>query len=562
MLPFATPSRFLLRPSDLCIDPALRKLMRLRNRAWLRHTFRNLKTVRGALLFTIGAFVLVLWIGPSVAMAFFGASVRGHFDPEVIRTVVPLALLAFCAMSVLTSAHQKGIQFTAAEIDFLFAGPFNRRELLVYKVYSTLAGVVVVSLLFSVFFLQYASLWLAAFVGSCLTLAFVQLFSTAVVLFGHTLAEQAYTRTRKIVLLALAALAGIGLAEAAMAASEHGLLPLVTAFRHSWAGIVLLAPMDVFARAFLARTLFPELVGWGALALGVDLALLAVVLRLDVNYMEASIVVSQKLYRRREQIRRGGGLAWTVGSTGRVRVPLFPWLGGAGPVVRRQLIHAVRTSRGLVFFFLVAGIPMGIMAMTARGEHNVAMGVLPGLLMFVTFFFTQMVPFDFRGDLDHMESLKALPLRPAAIAAGQLVVPTLVLTAVHLAVLGMAAAMIRGMPAVLWAVALFSPPFNFLLVGLENLLFLLFPARMLATMPGDVQHIGRTIVQFMGKMLVLGVVCGVAALLGGIAYLIGGGSWGAALSVAWIVLVMAGVALVPCVAAAYRKFDVSVDTPP
>lgn len=562
MSPFARLSRFSLRRSDLRIDPALRKLMKLKLRGRLRQMVRGLKTVRGALLFAVGAIMLILWIGPSLAMAFLGNSLHKHFDPEVVRTVVPLALLGLCAMSVLSSAHQKGIQFGAADIDFLFAGPFDRRELLVYKLYSTLAGVVLVGLLFSVFFLQYATLWLAAFVGSCLTLAFVQLFSTAVVLFGHTLAEQAYTRTRRIVLLALAALAGIGLAEAAMAASEHGLLPLVTGFRHSWAGTLLLAPLDVFARVFLAGTLFPELLGWGALALGIDLALLAVVVGLDANYMESSIVVSQKLYRRREQIRRGGGLAWTVGSTGRARVPLFPWLGGAGPIVRRQLIHAVRTSRGLVFFFLVAGIPMGIMVLTTRREHDVAVGILPGLLMFVTFFFTQMVPFDFRGDLDHMESLKALPLRPAAIAAGQLVVPTLLLTAVHLAVLGLAAAMIRGVPAVLWAVALFSPPFNFLLVGLENLLFLLFPARMVATMPGDVQHIGRTIVQFMAKMLVLGAVCGVAAFLGGIAYLVAGRSWGAALPVAWAVLAIAGAALVPCVAAAYRKFDVSVDTPP
>ncbi len=544
------------------MDPALRKLLWLRLRARLRVMFRGLKTPRGAVFFAIGAAMFVLWLGPTAVMAVAGVFARDRFDPEVVRTVIPLALAGMCLLSVLTSGRQKGIPFTAPEIDFLFAGPFTRRELLVYKLSGGAVGTIFVALFFSVFLLRYATLWMAAFVGCLVTLLFVQLFSTAVVLVGQTVAEQAYTRARRLALLVVAALAGIGLGEAALAARGQDPFALLTTFRHSWAGIVLLAPMEVFGRTILAGSLVPELVGWGVLAAAIDLALLALVLRLDVNYAESAIAASRRLYRRMEQVRRGGGLAWTAASQPKMHLPWLPWLGGAGPIVRRQLIHAVRTARGLLFFLIVMGMPFGIMLVASRGDHKVAIGALPGVLMFITVFFTQMVPFDFRGDLDHMESLKSLPLGSVPIAAGQLVVPTLIMTGIHLVVLGVAAAMVDGAGTVLLAMAVFSVPFNFLLIGVENLLFLLFPTRMQPATPGDLQHIGRMMVLLAAKMLVLVACCGVAAALGGIAYLVGGGSWIAALSVSWLVVAIGCTALVPCVAAAYRKFDVSVDTPP
>jgi len=544
------------------MDPALRKLLRLRLRGRLRVMFRGLKTPRGAVFFAIGAAMFVLWLGPSLVMAVVGVSARGRFDPEVVRAVIPLGLAGLCLLSVLMSGRQKGIPFTAPEIDFLFAGPFTRRELLVYKLSSGMIGTIFVALLFSVFLLQHATLWPAAYVGCLLTLLFVQLFSTTVVLIGQTVAEQAYTRARRLALLGIFALVGIGLGEAALAARGHDPFALLTGFRHSWAGIVLLAPMEVFGRTILAGSLVPELVGWGALAAAIDLAFLVLVLRLDVNYAESAIAASQRLYRRLEQVRRGGGLAWTVGSQPKMHLPGLPWLGGAGPIVRRQLIGAVRTARGLLFFLVVMGIPMGIILVGSRQNHSAAMGALPGVLIFITFIFTQMVPFDFRGDLDHMDLLKSLPLGSVPIAAGQLVVPTLILTGIHLVVLGVAAAMVPGAAAVLLAVAVFSVPFNFLLIGVENLLFLLFPTRMAPATPGDLQHIGRMMVLVAAKMLVLVACFGVAAALGAIAYFVCGRSWIAALSVSWLVVATGCAALVPCVAAAYRKFDVSVDTPP
>jgi len=55
-----------------------------------------------------------------------------------------------------------------------------------------------------------------------------------------------------------------------------------------------------------------------------------------------------------------------------------------------------------------------------------------------------LLPFDFRGDIDLMEELKALPISPVRLALGQLLTPTLVATsgqalAMLAVVLGLAA---------------------------------------------------------------------------------------------------------------------------
>ncbi len=49
----------------------------------------------------------------------------------------------------------------------------------------------------------------------------------------------------------------------------------------------------------------------------------------------------------------------------------------------------------------------------------------------LTLLLTRMVAFDFRGDLDSMDWLKSLPLRPISITLGQLATPVLLLTAIQ-----------------------------------------------------------------------------------------------------------------------------------
>ena len=50
------------------------------------------------------------------------------------RRVGPLLLFAYCALTVLFASAEHGISFTPAEVQFLFSGPFSRRQVLAYKI--------------------------------------------------------------------------------------------------------------------------------------------------------------------------------------------------------------------------------------------------------------------------------------------------------------------------------------------------------------------------------------------------------------------------------------------
>ncbi len=111
------------------------------------------------------------------------------------------------------------------------------------------------------------------------------------------------------------------------------------------------------------------------------------------------------------------------------------------------------------------------------------------------------------------------------------------------------------------AAAVFVLPFNLLLFGLENLLFLLFPARILANQPGDFQAVGRNVLYFLAKVVALIVVAAVAGLTAVVVGLVCRSPL-AGMAAAWVILAISAGLTVPLVALAFTRFDVGRDTPP
>jgi hypothetical protein len=197
-----------------------------------------------------------------------------------------------------------------------------------------------------------------------------------------------------------------------------------------------------------------------------------------------------------------------------------------------------------------------------RGEENPLWPKLLGMLFGMTLFLPALVPFDFRGDIDRMDMLKALPLPAWRLALGQILTPVLLLCLVQFLVVT-AAQIVQGTSdSALWTALAFALPFNAQIFGLENLLFLLFPTRVLAAQPGDLQALGRQVVLWFVKLFTLALLGGLATLAGLLGYFLTGQSWVAALATSWLVLAAFAVGLVPLIALAFRRFDVSRDTPP
>lgn len=534
--------------------------MRLQARGTLRRTFRGLKSPKGALFFVFGAAVMLLWLGPGLVIGL----TQHRTNPEIVRAAAPVVLLVLCVFSISTSAADKVFYFTPGEVDFLFAGPYTRLDLLSYKILKNLSASILMAVLFSIAFLQHVTYWVAAFAGVFLSLVVVQFLSMAVILTGHIVAQRSYNAARKLVLVVFLSAVVLTIVRLfSMNAPPTG--PLLQWVRLESPLQWLLVPFIPFGRTIAAESLFPEMVVWAAISCAIDLMLLLIILRLDANYMEATAESSQRIYARLQRVSKGGVIA-TLGvpQTPRFSVPRFPWLGGIGPIAWRQFTSAVRSTRGLLFvFFLIlalSALPV-LLVWRSRGEFEEGtVGIIVGVLAGLTFYLVMFLPFDFRAELENMESLKALPLRPEAIAAGELLTPVLMMSFLQILLLGFAAVVI-GPPEVPLAAAMFTLPVNFIFFGSENLLFLLFPTRLVSAGAGDFQFIGRFMIAMVLKLLIIGASLSIAAGVGFLFFLLLRRSWMAFLVPAWIVLVSVAALLVWFTGWAFQRFDVSLDTP-
>lgn len=551
------------------MSAALWTLLGLQLSSYWRYFVRSLATVKGALLAGVG----VLFIGLYFGALLFSPSSAEPVEPDVLRRTGPAFLLLYCLVQVLLSASQATIYFTPAEVQFLFSGPFTRRQILIYKVTLLTILTLPVPLLFALFLRHHAGSWYAAMLAMTLGVLFLNLFTIACNLLVDTIGAAMYHRARSVALFGLLIGFGLvvyfrgGLPTWGQVGEQGGALADSTLMR------VITWPLGWFFELFLASDLAALGVGL-AMSVLVNVGMLLVVFALDKNLLELAAANSDRTYTMLQQIRRGQTALAAGGGKAGWSLPDFPYLAGVGPVVWRQLTLTLRGLGRLVVILLLIGgmMTFGVLGGTsgaAAGTENAADALFAstvGLMVMLTFFMTMLVPFDFRGDIDAMAVLKTLPVAPWALAVGQLLTPVLVTTLFHWGILvGMASlSLARGTPlpaGALVAMAFLFPALNFLMFGLENLLFLIFPIRMTQVTPGDFQSFGRNIVLTLGKMVALLAVLGTAALLGVFtAYATGNTYLG--LGVGWLVVVTAGVALVPAIMIAFARFDVGRDTPP
>lgn len=544
------------------IDPALLLLIRLRLAGRLRALKRSLTTFKGLMLFLVAAIFFVPWLTTALVAA--PPATAQHL--EAVRRYGPFILLAYTAIQLLSALPDRAIFFDPAEVNFLFAGPFTRRQLLAYKVAAMLVPSLFLGLVLAVAVgRQHARFFPAAWLSTSLLVFFMQLAGMATTLAACTLGEWAFSRRRRIlslVLLALAIAAVLPLAPDLTTLSGANTLdrligsPILAAWT---------TPFRWFVDLFTAERLGPDLIRSAALVLALNAVTLGLIFVLDARYLEVAAGISERVYARRQRVMATGGGAVALPGFGaqRVHLPALPHWSGIGPLLWRQLTLALRSGSSVMvlIFFLIGGVGGGVFGRIQDTGANQLLLILGGVMAYVTFFIGMtFVPFDFRGDIDKIDVLKALPVGSSACVVGQLLAPVLLLT------LGQTLAGLVGL-----AIAgKFTPEFplfvalafsvNLTLIANDNLLFLLFPVRT-ANNPGDFQNVGRNLALLLAKMLLIVVVGGLtAAIVAGVGWLV---RWNAAamLAAAWVVLTGCGVCFLPLVRLAYDRFDVARDTP-
>ncbi len=549
------------------MNPALAKLIHLSARSSRRRFKRFSRTPRGALLIGFGILVIALVVGPSLVLPAFLPGKNGlSLFADTIESFLPFGLMMMALVFTFTAAGERAFMFTPAEVDFLFPAPFHRHELLAYEIGRSLIGIATWSLFMSSAMLIYLRSWFAGWVGLMLIALFFQLLGLAASLVGQIVLESSRTRTRRFLLSAIGLLLILGATQAYARVGFTPNLQLVNALRQSWGGRIALAPFEPFARAIMAAKVFPTLVGWGLVAAAIDLALLLLVFKLDANYLESAAATTQRFLELRQRVRKAGGVAVAAPkSSARLRLPRPGWLRGVGPIGWRQALLAMRTSHHVVILttLVLVGSVIVLRFVVPNGADGPALyaawiGI--GLLTYLTFLFSLQVSWAFRGDLDHMDCLKSLPIRSPAIAAGEIGGAVLVLLMIQLPLLAFLAAASGRSPTPVLAAATFAGPFDLLLLGSGNLLFLVYPTRMGGTTSADFQHVTRNLLFMLLQFLILIPVFGIPALFGLIAWFLTNGLW-PALAAAWLVMAIEAPILLALIAWAYDRFDVSAHMP-
>ncbi len=541
------------------MSKALWLLIRLQFRGWLRYLGRSLGTVKGALLALVGVSVFL----PSMLTMLLVPS-RPGLPPEEIRLFGPAALVFYCLLNVLVSSGERSVYFTPAEVNFLFTGPFSRREVLGYKIAFSLLLGLPMTLVMAAFLHGYARWFPAAYVGLLLIYVFLQLFSMAVSLLATTVGARLYTRGRKLVLAAVVVLGVGALFQAGAFAPDTNPREMLAQAAQTplWQAATL--PLRWFFDAFLAEDLWPDLVVSALLALLVDLAILGLVLLLDAHYLETAAATSARVYARIQRMRRAGlaGDTPRAGGPARLSLPDFPWWGGIGPTLWRQMTTAMRGLARLAVVLVILAVILRLLMRASPDEEELSVPRLAaGGLVWLTVVLATLVPFDFRSDLDRMAFLKTLPIPAWRLVVGQLLTPVLLFTALQWLVLAGVLAFAPDSAFWLGVLAAYALPVNFLLFALENLLFLFFPTRLAAATPRDIQALGGNVLVWMAKAVVLLLVGLVAGGVGVVVWQMTGENRVAGVAAAWPVVALSGAALVPLIALAFRSFDVSRETP-
>jgi hypothetical protein len=548
------------------VDQALWLLLRLRLSGWPRRFGRSVATVKGAVLVLLGILLIVLWLLPSL-LTKRSATVE-HL--EGVRRFGPLGLFVYLIITLISTAGERAVSFNPAEVNFLFAGPFTRRQLLGYKIVHSFGISMLIALMFAVLFREHAALFLAAYVGLVLALLFIQLFAMTVTLLASILRARAYTRWRQVVVLALILLAIAVLFQAGKDALALPVPEILRRMEETTIWQTILAPLRWLVETFTAERLWPDLMLAATRAVGVDLFLLVVVFVLDANYLETAAAAGERIYAKIQRLRSGTS-AWGLSPSAKARfsLPSLPYWGGIGPIAWRQLLGALRQWFGLVFVFVMLGLMTAGPTIAAMSEkESVEMApILGSVVVGMTIFITLLVPFDFRGDLDRFDLLKTLPIPASRLAVGMLFTPVFLVSVMQCVVLAVCQAVMGRVEPMFFVTAAFVVPFNFLLFGIDNVLFLWYPFRLVQGTAGDFQTMGRHLLFFLLKFLALLVTVGGAALVAWVVYAIPAifGWWNSlapAVIAGWLMLTGFALSLVPILALAFTQFDVARDTPP
>lgn len=409
----------------------------LKNR--LRRWLRRLREPRYAIFGGAG----VLYLGFLGVLRFHAVNIQQQpgAGPSPIDALPSLAatgptlagvvVLGFAAAAWLTPGGSL-LQFTRAEVQFLFPAPMSRRTLVAYRMLRSQLGLLFGSFI-SALVLPSASgsmrlrvgltLWLLLFTAKTY-------FAGVAITKGH-LSVSASPRSRQIARATIAAIVGaFVIVMALLVRIVYGPTPLTPAEaigRFAFDQLPAVAQVLLWPCAALVRPLFTA--DWVAFrfAIGGSMTVLAVVSAWVLTADDSFERVAAEAGFKREQEKgkpryRASKTAWNLAPLGRPETA-FAWKGAL------QTFRVV--DRRIVVRVLAVAVWVVIVIMSSNQRESLA--TIAGLFVttaagMAVFLGPLMLRLDFRQDLEHLELLKTWPVPSAAVVRGMILWPMTLLT--------------------------------------------------------------------------------------------------------------------------------------
>jgi hypothetical protein len=453
------------------------------------------------------------------------------FPPEhlqLIESLGALVLFVIVLLAWLIPRERAALTFTEAEVAFLFPAPVTRRTLVHFKLLRSQLGILLTTLVFTLFSRRFGgNVWIHAFgwwlILSTLNLHFLGSSFARTLLLDRGISN----RLRRLVVLGLVAATVV----VVWAWAKQTLPPLNSADtanlnaiqdygqRVLTAGpaLYLLFPFRLVVRPFLAQDAAAFFVVLIPVLLLLALHYLWVIYS-DVAFEEASVAASQKLATRLAAARAGN---WQgAGKKPKAKRPWFT-LAATGPSATALLwknllgvgqVVSVRLWISVIVAVTVFGVVFG------RTESNRGFSVIAAFLVAIALGYSlllgpQLLRQDFRHDLPLADLLKTFPLRGWQIALGEILAPVVVLAAVQWLLLLAGAGLVLILPgkhdvlflAIALGAAILLPALDSLLLLIPNAAVLLFPSWFQTgkDSPRGIEATGQRLIFALGQMLVL-----------------------------------------------------------
>jgi ABC-2 type transport system permease protein len=349
--------------------------------------------------------------------------------------VAGLALMIVSAVSWLAPFTSGLLDFSDAEVQFLFPAPVSRRKLLLHRMLRSQIGLLIGSLVVGLVIPAASGAARLRFgVAMWVLLATGKVYFTGVSL-SRARMRAGTANSRRLAWLPVAILAaGIAIVATVLVRAWIATPPSGVRDLFKLVGDVSLQPLPrvvLWPFVTLTRPLFTlfEPIGVYLIALAVSVLVLAAtiawVLKIDEAFHDAAADAVEQRKRRtvgRQQttynVRSTG---WTLGTSGRAE-GAFAWK--AATQTLRVVDNRSLMRIGLTLFALtIAARSVG-----REGPAATLGAFAMGAAVFTILMAPQILRIDIRQDLEHLELLKTWPVKAAAVVRGELLWPGVLLS--------------------------------------------------------------------------------------------------------------------------------------